>query len=79
MELIFQNHLNFLRIKPILKKMDFFNKCSCNSRTVTKWTVYKEGSYFIYKCTECGNSFKRPVNWETIQKDKMKNLMKHGR
>lgn len=74
MELIFQNHLNFLRIKPILKKMDFFNKCSCNPRT-----VYKEGSYFIYKCTECGNSFKRPVNWETIQKDKMKNLMKHGR
>lgn len=54
--------------------MDFFNKCSCNPRT-----VYKEGSYFIYKCTECGNSFKRPVNWETIQKDKIKNLMKHGR
>lgn len=70
MELIFQNHLNFLRIKPILKKMDFFNKCSCNPRTVTKWTVCKEGSYFIYKCTECGNSFKRPVNWKQSRRIK---------
>lgn len=50
--------------------MDFFNKCSCNPRTVTKWTVYKEGSYFIYKCTECGNSFKRPVNWEQFRRIK---------